>query len=247
MAGSERSTSNVASVSIIGGAFVLGGLLALGLVWGGSYLKGAAEVWQQSSRSVTVRGLAEREVTADRVLWPLNYSVSANTLAELEQQLSRHEQLIRRFLSERGFDMAEVSVTPPRITDQFSFAYGSDRPDDRYRAEATLLLRTNDVEGVREAVPQATALVRQGVLLSPTYEYRTEFLFTALDAIKPEMIAEATADARNAAQQFAEDSGSAVGGIRQATQGYFSIDDLDSYTPHIKRIRVVTTVDYALE
>ena len=85
------------------------------------------------------------------------------------------------------------------------------------------------------------------MLLSPSYEYRTEFLFTGLDAIKPDMIAEATADARNAAQQFAEDSGSGVGGIRQATQGYFSIEDLDSYTPHIKRIRVVTTVDYALE
>lgn len=84
-------------------------------------------------------------------------------------------------------------------------------------------------------------------MLSPSYEYRTEFLFTGLDAIKPEMIATATADARNAAQQFAEDSGSQVGQIRQATQGYFSIDDLDSYTPHIKRVRVVTTVDYALK
>ena len=89
--------------------------------------------------------------------------------------------------------------------------------------------------------------MRQGVLLSPSYEYQTEFLFTGLDAIKPEMIAEATADARNAAQQFAEDSGSQVGQIRQATQGYFSIEDLDSYTPNIKRVRVVTTIDYALK
>ncbi|MCP1328305.1 SIMPL domain-containing protein, partial [Halomonas sp. 707D4] len=121
------------------------------------------------------------------------------------------------------------------------------RPDERFRAEATLLLRTDRVADVIQAVPEATALVRQGVLLSPTYEYRTEFLFTGLDAIKPEMIREATADARSAAQQFAEDSGSAVGGIKSATQGYFSIEDLDSYTPQTKRVRVVTTIDYALE
>lgn len=240
-------TRSVRNTAVLGSALILGGLLALGLVWGGSYFKGAAEVWQQSSRSVTVRGLAEREVAADMVLWPLNYTVNANSLSDLEQQLSSNEQLIRQFLEARGFDMGNVSVTPPRITDQFSNMYGGERPDERYRAEATLLLRTDNVSGVIEAVPQATALVRQGVLLSPSYEYRTEFLFTGLDAIKPEMIAEATADARNAAQQFAEDSGSGVGGIRQATQGYFSIEDLDSYTPHIKRIRVVTTVDYSLE
>lgn len=240
-------TGNGRNTTVLGSALLLGGLLALGLVWGGSYVKSAAEVWQQSSRSVTVRGLAERQVDADMVLWPLNYTVNANTLTDLEGQLSQHEQLIREFLEARGFDTAQVSVTPPRITDQFSQTYGGERPDERYRAEATLLLRTDNVNGVIAAVPEATALVRQGVLLSPSYEYRTEFLFTGLDAIKPEMIAAATADARNAAQQFAEDSGSGVGGIRQATQGYFSIEDLDSYTPHIKRIRVVTTIDYALE
>ncbi|MFQ3787848.1 SIMPL domain-containing protein [Halomonas sp. A29] len=228
-------------------AAVLGVLLAVGLVGGGSFIKQAAEVWQQSSRSVTVRGLAEREMAADLVLWPFNYSASANTLGELEQILSSNEQAVRDFLAQRGFDAEHISVTPPRITDQFSNLYGGQRPDERYRGEATLLLRSPDVEGVKAAMPEVTTLVRQGVLLSPNYEYRTEYLFTGLDAIKPEMIANATADARRSAQQFAEDSGSRVGQIRQATQGYFSIEDLDSYTPDVKRVRVVTTVDYALE
>lgn len=241
MAGNMRNTT------LLGSAVLLGGLLALGLVWSGSYIKSAAEVWQQSSRSVTVRGLAEREVAADLVLWPFNYSVSANSLSDLEQQLSNDEQLIRDFLEAQGFAAEHVSSTPPRITDQFSNQYGGQRPEERYRAEATLLLRSPDVEGVIEAVPSATSLVREGVLLSPSYEYRTEFLFTDLEAIKPEMIAAATADARNAAQQFAKDSGSQVGQIRQATQGYFSIEDLDSYTPQTKRVRVVTTVDYYLQ
>lgn len=228
-------------------AAVLGVLLAVGLIVGGSFIRQAAEVWQQSSRSVTVRGLAEREMPADLVLWPFNYSASADTLGELERILSRDEQTIRDFLAQRGFDPEHVSVTPPHITDQFSNLYGGQRPDERYRGEATLLLRSPDVAGVKAAMPEVTALVRQGVLLSPNYEYRTEYLFTGLDAIKPEMIAAATADARRAAQQFAEDSGSRVGQIRQATQGYFSIEDLDSYTPDVKRVRVVTTVDYALE
>lgn len=241
MAGNLRNTA------VLGSAVLLGGLLALGLVWSGSYIKGAAEVWQQSSRSVTVRGLAEREVSADLVLWPFNYSVSANSLSDLEQQLSSDEQAIRDFLQAHGFAPEHISSTPPRITDQYSNLYGGQRPDERYRAEATLLLRSPDVEGVIEAIPSATSLVREGVLLSPSYEYRTEFLFTGLDAIKPDMIAAATADARNAAQQFAEDSGSQVGQIRQATQGYFSIEDLDSYTPQTKRVRVVTTVDYSLQ
>lgn len=228
-------------------AAVLGVLLAVGLVGGGSFIKQAAEVWQQSSRSVTVRGLAEREMSADLVLWPFNYSASANTLEELERILSRDEQTIRDFLAQRGFEAEQVSVAPPRITDQFSNLYGGQRPDERYRGEATLLLRSPDVMGVKEAMPEVTTLVRQGVLLSPNYEYRTEYLFTGLDAIKPEMIADATADARRSAQQFAEDSGSRVGQIRQATQGYFSIEDINSYTPDIKRVRVVTTVDYALQ
>lgn len=238
---------NSRNIVMLGSAVVLGGLLAMGLVGGGSYIKQAAEVWQQSSRNVTVRGLAEREVAADLVLWPFNYSVSANSLSDLEEQLSNNNQAIRHFLEAQGFAPEHISTTPPRITDQFSNLYGGQRPDERYRAEATLLLRSPDVEGVMQAIPSTTSLVRQGVLLSPGYEYQTEFLFTGLDAIKPEMIAEATADARNAAQQFAEDSGSQVGQIRQATQGYFSIEDLDSYTPNIKRVRVVTTIDYALK
>jgi len=228
-------------------AIALGAFLAVGLIWGGSYIKGAAEVWQQASRSVTVRGLAERDVAADLALWPFNYSVGANSLGQLQQALDGSEKTIRAFLQERGFDPGHITVAPPRITDQYIHTYGNQRPDERYRAEATILLRTPDVDAVKRAMPQVSELVRQGVLLSPSYEYRTEFLFTGLEAIKPAMIAAATADARNAAQQFAQDAGSRVGRIRSATQGYFSINDLDSYTPEVKRVRVVTTIDYVLE
>ncbi|MBZ9557467.1 MULTISPECIES: SIMPL domain-containing protein [Modicisalibacter] len=228
------------------GALVLGGLLAVGLVWGGSYIEGAAEVWQQAGRSVTVKGLAEREVKADLALWPLHYTVNANDLADLQSAMARDEKTIRDFLAGQGFDPASVSVAPPQVVDQYANLYGNQRPDERYRGEATVLLRTPRVDAVKTAMPLTGELVKAGVLLSPNFDYRTEFLFTGLEAIKPDMIAAATADARRAAQQFAEDSGSRVGPIQRATQGYFSIEDLDSYTPDVKKVRVVTTIDYQL-
>lgn len=228
-------------------AIILGGLLAIGLIWGGSYIEDAAETWRDAGRSVTVKGLSEREVPADMALWPLHYTVTANELEALQSELTAQETRIRRFLTEHGFEADNITVTSPQVTDRFANLYSADRPDERYQAEATVLLRTPEVTSVKQAMPQTGELVREGVVLSPNYDYRTEFLFTGLNDLKPEMVAEATKDARGVAQQFARDSGSRVGEIRSASQGYFSIEDLDSYTPDIKRVRVVTTIDYTLE
>ena len=225
---------------------VLGGLLAVGMVWSGSYLKQAAQVWESSSRVVTVKGLAEREVKADLALWPLHFSVNANQLTGLHEALANDERKIRAFLTAQGFPADQVSVTSPQVTDLYANSYNAQRPDERYRAEATVLVRSPKVDLVKQSASLTGELVREGILLSADYAYRTEFLFTGLEAIKPDMIAAATADARRAAQQFAEDSGSTVGRIKHASQGYFSISDLDSYTPDIKKVRVVTTIDYTL-
>ncbi len=225
---------------------VLGGLLAVGMVWSGSYLKQAAQVWESSSRVVTVKGLAEREVKADLALWPLHFSVNANQLTGLHEALANDERKIRAFLTARGFPADQVSVTSPQVTDLYTNSYNAQRPDERYRAEATVLVRSPKVDLVKQSASLTGELVREGILLSADYAYRTEFLFTGLEAIKPDMIAAATADARRAAQPFAEDSGRTVGHIKHASQGYFSISDLDSYTPDIKKVRVVTTIDYTL-
>ncbi|AOM01262.1 MULTISPECIES: SIMPL domain-containing protein [Cobetia] len=227
-------------------SLVLGGLLAVGMVWSGSYLKEAAQVWEASNRVVTVKGLAERDVKADLALWPLHFSVNANHLSDLHEALADDERKIRDFLTARGFPSEQISVTSPQVTDLHANSYNAQRPDERYRAEATVLVRSPEVDLVKQSASRTGELVRDGILLSADYAYRTEFLFTRLAALKPEMIAAATADARRAAQQFAEDSGSQVGHIKHASQGYFSISDLDSYTPDIKQVRVVTTIDYTL-
>jgi hypothetical protein len=228
-------------------AAVLGLCLAVGLIVGGSYLKSAAIQWKSAERSVTVKGLAEREVRADLALWPLHFTVTGDELSTVQQQVNRQADIIRRFLTDAGFKPESITTTSPQVTDRYANSYGNQRPPTRYSAETTVLVRTPKIDKVKQAMPRVGELVSLGVVLSPNYEYRTEFLFTDLETIKPEMIAQATADARKAARQFAEDSGSKLGAIRSASQGYFSIQDLDSYTPDIKKVRVVTTIDYTLE
>ncbi|NDV18743.1 DUF541 domain-containing protein [Pseudodesulfovibrio sp. JC047] len=226
---------------------ILAGIvLALGLV-GGCWILGNALVeFKAMDRYVTVKGLAEREVAADLAMWPISYSAGANTLTALDAELARSQAAIMLFLKEQGLGDAEVMTAAPRIQDNQSIM-GNRQPAERYRAEAVLTVRSNDIVKVKKGMAAAGALISRGVLLIQNYEFRPTFTYTGLNSIKPDMIAEATRDARKAAKQFAEDSGSSVGTIRRATQGYFSVQDRDRYTPEIKRIRVVTTVDYLLQ
>lgn len=228
-------------------AVVLGALLAAGLWLGGVQVKEAAALWKQADRVVSVKGLAERDVKVDLVLWPLSYTVSAATLDHLQEQLRGDEQKIRAFLASYGFADEEMTTISPAITDRWESYYGDNLPADRYTAQGVVLLRTNQVDRVKATMPKVDELVREGVLISRSWEHQPQFIFTRLNDIKPDMIAEATREARKAAMQFAEDSGSRVGKIRTASQGYFTIEDLDSYTPEIKRVRVVTTIEYYLE
>jgi hypothetical protein len=231
----------VAAAAVLG-LCVAGGLAAGGWLMG----QGVARV-RAAERHVTVKGFAEREVPADLALWPIVYSATGNDLVALHAQLDRDAELVRQFLLGRGFGAEEITRSAPRVTDSaVQGNYGAHPPPERYTAESTVTLRTGDVEAVKSAMAAAASLVKEGVAVTSSYEYRPQFLFTRLDAIKPAMIAEATVDARHAAEQFAKDSGSAVGAIRSAQQGYFTIEDRDPYSPEFKKVRVVTTVEYFL-
>jgi uncharacterized protein len=165
----------------------------------------------------------------------------------VQQQVESNYRTIREYLLARGFGAAEMSTIVPRVTDMQAQMPGQQtRPGSRYLAEAALTLRT---PGSTRCVPRCRTpgnWFRPGIVLVRSWEYQPQYLFTGLDAIKPEMIAAATRDARSAAQQFAADSGSRVGGIRTAQQGYFSISDRDPFSPEFKAVRVVTTVEYFL-
>lgn len=229
---------------------VLGGLIAVGLVWSGSYLRTVGKMWQESNRIASVKGVAERELKADMALWPVYFRVEAKDLASLQNELQKSETLTRTFLKQQGFDGAELSLSPMKVSDRSEYSSNERADANRYTGSAAVVVRTTKVETVREASRHTGDLVSQGVLLSAgIYESGNEpqYEFTGLNDIKPDMIREATANARKAAEQFASDSGSHLGAIKTASQGYFSVDDLDSYTPDIKKVRVVTNIDYTLK
>ncbi len=232
----------------VAAALVLGLCLALGLALGGFLLARGLFAARAADRFVTVKGLAEREMPADLALWPIVFTNSGNDLSALQEQVEADAGRIRAFLGRYGFSDEETSLSAPRVTDFRSPQYGNQEgPQERYQVESTLTVRSGRIDDVRRAIESSGELVRAGVALIRSYEYNTQYLFTALGDVKPEMIAQATRDARRAAEQFAEDSGSEVGGIRRAQQGYFSIEDRDLYSPEVKKVRVVTTVEYFLE
>ncbi|WP_319471196.1 SIMPL domain-containing protein [uncultured Pseudodesulfovibrio sp.] len=226
--------------------FFLGLFIAAGIVAGCFVLGNALVNFKAMDRYVTVKGLAEREVPANLAMWPISFSAAANTLPEVDTAIRKSRTEIMAFLKEQGLGDAEVMDTAPRIDDMQAMN-PNQRPLQRYRAQAVLTVRSGDIATVKKAMSKAGDLVSRGVMLVQNYEFRPTFAFTGLNEIKPEMIAEATRNARSAAKQFAEDSGSHVGAIRRATQGYFSLQDRDRFTPEVKRVRVVTTIDYLLE
>lgn len=227
---------------------ILGALVALGLALGGLFIGSGLYRARVADRYVTVRGFAEREVAADLAIWPIVFTATAEDLSTLQRRIDESADKIQAFL-EAEFSADEITIASPRITDrqaQGMTGVGGGRID-RYAAEATVTLRTSRIDDVRRAMSRAGELVSKGVAVIRSYEYTTQYLFTRLDEVKPEMIAEATRDARRAAQQFAEDSGSRVGGIRNAQQGYFSVTDRDQFSPEFKQVRVVTTIQFFLE
>ena len=228
-------------------AAVLGISLATGIAAAGWQVADSVMHLRAAQRVVTVKGLAVREATADLAIWPVVYSVSADSLAEVQRESAKSAGLIREYLATWGFGEADLSVSVPRITDFQTQMPGVSRPpEDRYAAQSSVTLRTPDVARLKAAMQDSGELVARGVTLVRSYESEPQFLFTSLETLKPPMIAAATRDARRAAQQFAEDSGSRVGAIRRAQQGYFSITDRDSFSPQRKNVRVVTTVEYFL-
>jgi hypothetical protein len=224
-------------------------LIALGIAFAGAAVGHAFLKARAAERYVTVKGLAEREVQANLVLWPIVFNATGNDLAAVQEAAEADAKKIEEFLGRQTFDAAEISRSAPRVTDYLAQGYNAEgrAPAERYQVEMTVLVRSPKVDAVQRAIPLSGDLVKAGVALVRSYEQSTQYLFTDLERIKPEMIATATQDARRAAEQFAKDSGSAVGAIRQAQQGYFSVEDRDAYSPEWKKVRVVTTVEYILE
>lgn len=224
---------------------IAGVCVAIGIASVGISLKAGIDHFVDRDRVVTVKGLAERNVQADYVIWPVTFRVTGNDLSALYEKAQTQSEEIRNFLISQGIKAQDISQGTPSVQDLHADFYGKNLPPERYRMEMAVSVATTDVDTVLKAMGNQSELIQKGVLF--TQNYRTQFSFNGLNSIKPEMVEEATKNARSTAQKFAEDSDSELGKIRRASQGQFSIYDRDSNTPYIKRVRVVTTVEYYLK
>jgi len=230
------------------GALILGFFIFLGLAALGSLLGNAAIKFKEYERTVTVKGLSEREYPADIVIWPIQFTEAGNNLEGLYGAIESGTAKIRAFLEKHGIEPQEISVSSPAITDKSAQSYGGNAPAEfRYSAVQTVTVYSGNIEKVRTVKGGLGELGKQGITITAgDYQAQTEYLFTKLNEVKPEMIEEATRKAREVAKKFAEDSQSRLGKIKRASQGQFSIANRDNNNPHIKNIRVVATVEYYL-
>ena len=204
-----------------GGLFFLGFFLCLGIIVSGWLLSKAVYTLKAADRYVTVKGLAEREVDADLVIWPVSFTETGNDLAVLYETISGKQKAVQEFLTGNGIGNEEISVNPPVVTDFKARMYdsGNEKREYRYLSQATLTVRTTDVAKARSIMGRSDELVKQGIVLSSDdYQNQPEYLYTGLNSIKPAMIEEATKNARAVAEKFAADSNSALGKIRSARQ-----------------------------
>ncbi|WP_210397734.1 SIMPL domain-containing protein [Motiliproteus sediminis] len=229
-------------------AWIIGVSLVAGLGLLGYLLSDAAIRFKAFERTVTVKGLAEREYPADRVIWPIQFNEASNDLGKLYAALDEGAGKIRAYLLLHGVHEEEISLSVPLITDKSAQQYGGGPPSPfRYTGVQTVTVLSTKVARMRELMTGLSELGKQGIVLAGDgYQTQTEYLFTRLNEIKPAMIEEATRNAREVAVKFAADSDSDLGKIRKASQGQFVIQPRDSNTPHIKRVRVVSTVEYYL-
>lgn len=229
-------------------ALVLGLTLALGLAVLGYQLAGAAIDVKQYERSVTVKGLAERDVIADIVLWPIEFAAAGNQLQELYELMEQHTAKIKAFLIDNGVAPEEITFASPSVTDKLAQQWsGNEKAEFRYTATQTVTLYSKNIEAVRVVMGQLSELGKQGIVFTgDSYQSQTEYIYTSLNQIKPDMIEEATRNAREVGEKFAKDSDSKLGKIKKASQGQFSVNSRDKSNPHIKKVRVVSTVEYYL-
>ena len=225
------------------GMFIMLGLVALGLMF-----PRAVDRYRAYDPTVNVKGLCEKEVKADKVIWPVVYKVMANDIQSVYDQIDANNATVMTFLKSGGINAEDISVAVPNISDKYATEYGSNDRTYRYIATGIVTVCTSDVDAVLSLRSRQAELLKRGVVTGGnSWENPVEFKYEGLNDIKPQMIEEATMNAREAAEKFAKDSDSRLGKIKTANQGTFTIENRDSNTPYIKKVRVVTSVTYYLK
>lgn len=224
----------------------LGCCLMIGLIVGALLLGNAVRASRADDRVVSVKGLCEREVKADKVICPFAYKEGGDNLQQLYRTIEEKNGVIIEFLKDAGISEEEITIAAPKVVDTRTEWSGS---QNRYAYIVTSVVTvcTDKVDEIIALQSRQGELLQRGIATAASWEYQTVYSFTGLNDIKPAMIETATKNARETAEKFAADSDSKLGKIKRATQGQFSITDRDSNTPYMKNVRVVTSVDYYLK
>ena len=238
-----RSQSNVLIA-----LFIAIGVTAAGWFIGNGFMEG-----RMGDRYVTVKGLSERDVMADMALWPIRFVAAGNNLDAVQGKIKQDRSRVQSFLTDHGIATESIELQNLEVTDRTAQSYQSGSYENRFILAQTLMVRSENVQKIDKASQNIGDLVEAGVILNSDYSGGgPTYLFNGLTELKPEMIAEATKNARSSAQQFARDAGSTLGGIRRANQGVFVIMARDK-APMLqeekqirKTVRVVSTIDYYL-
>ena len=224
----------------------LGCSLMIGLIVGALLLGNAIKASRADDRVVSVKGLCEQEVKANRVICPFAYKEGGNNLQQLYRTIEEKNGVIIEFLKEAGITEEEITIAAPKVVDTRTEWSGSQNLY-AYIVTSVVTVCTDKVDEIIALQSRQGELLQRGIATAASWEYQTEYSFTGLNDIKPAMIETATKNARETAEKFAADSDSKLGKIKRATQGQFSITDRNSNTPYMKNVRVVTSVDYYLK
>lgn len=223
-------------------------ILAVSIAFLGLCIKWGIDDFANKDRNVTVKGLAEKEVEADKVTWPIPTKELGNDLPELYQRINTTTAKVKAFLKQHGIKDDEINVNAPVVIDLNADQYSNNKRGFRYNITSTITVTSQNVKLVRSIMAKQGELLKQGVaVLDGGYENRITYEYVGFKKMKPQMMQEAIKNAEATAQEFATNSNSKLNKITKADQGQFSIDDRDANTPYIKKVRVVTTITYSLK
>lgn len=223
-------------------------IIAAGIVILGLCIKSGFDNFTNKDRKVTVKGLAEKEVAADKVTWPILTKELGDNLPELYTRINATTAKVKSFLTQNGIKESEISVNAPVVIDLNADQYSMAKRNYRYNITSTVTVTSRNVKLVRSIIARQGELLKQGVaVVDGGYGSGVSYEYVSFQQMKPKMMQEAIKNAEQTAALFAENSNSKLDKIMTADQGQFSIDDRDSNTPYIKKVRVVTTVTYSLK
>ena len=241
-------------------AIIVGCCLIVGLTAAGYFIGRGTARFKSEVRTVTVKGLVEREVNADEAVWTLSLRRAGDDLGEAHRRISKDRDAVLAFLRQQGFNDDEITRQPTRTVDKLAREFGQPQATERFRFLVTsaIVVRSANVEQVQKSLGATEELLKAGVILDGDREgsaANPRYLVSKFNELRPQLLAAATKNARAIAQQFAADSGVSVGKIHSANQGSIQIfgsdgnDESGPYSPTsapVKKIRVVSTFEFEL-